>query len=107
MSAPRKIGEQWVKRIKGINYLMEKMPDGSRKAIQRIDPYKIPQRANNKSGTKPPDYRKRIKSNPDNLTNMMKLKGTENIYIAENSRRVDHVVRIDSKTLIIKHKKTA
>lgn len=44
---------------------------------------------------------------PDKLTHLDRLKGTQRIHIAEHSRKIDTVIRVDHKTYIIKHKKTA
>lgn len=43
----------------------------------------------------------------DELPNMLRLKGTQNMRIAEHSRVVEKVVRVDHRTFVIKHQKSA
>jgi hypothetical protein len=43
----------------------------------------------------------------DDLPNMLRLKGSQKIHIAEHSRQVEKVIKVDHRTYIIKHKQTA
>ena len=46
----KKPGDTWEKDVKGVIYLMQAQPKGKAKAIRRITPYVMPQKANSLSG---------------------------------------------------------
>lgn len=106
----RKLGERYQRKFNGIEYLCEKTEKGIVK-IKRLTPYVDKSKTNKKSnvggnnsvtGTQRP-----AKKNREDRRDVAihKLRGSEKIYIAENNRLVSHVVRIDSRTEVIKHKK--
>ena len=106
MSKPkRKVGERFEQKDSGIMYLWEQTPAGQRnKKIKRITPYKNPKKANNKTNiAEHPKKNKAVprscKSNPDDLPNMLKLRGSKpNIHIAEHDRPQKVRVIVDRRT---------
>jgi hypothetical protein len=106
-----KPGDTFVKEVRGIEYLMQVQETGRAKAIKRITPYVNKNKANTRStipeSKKPTISKQMPKSNPDELPNILKLRGSQKIYIAEHTREIDTVIRRDHRTFVVKHKKTA
>lgn len=108
MNKPRQertIGDTYERTIKGIVYLVEYTGVRKNRIVSRITPYSCPQRANNRGNATTKNIKQKS-GNPDALPNMLKLKGSGKIFIAENSRTVTGTTKIN-KGYIIHHSKTA
>ena len=88
----------------GINLLDFRYPNRNAQKFSRTKERPILQPSGRPKVTTPA----KLNNRPKGETQMLNRTGKrDEMYIAEHNRQVDTVVRVNSKTVIIKHKKTA